>query len=363
MAIDTPGLFPEEGGPDPDRLVSVSQIQQFMSCRKRWEYGYRDGLRPRVDRPYLTIGKLCHLGMQTAMERLWLAQREGSKDPDYPVGMDILAREGETAIRESFNEYMGRVRFLDEELPSQHQLLEDAVEVFRRALEDFDPFRYEVATIWVDGCPMAATEVHFLFPIPQCRSMVHGFIDSILFDHQEGGLWCFDYKFRSQLSPDDDEQFNLQNTVYLRACREMGYNVAGTCTWQHLNTPSTRPARTKGGMSRAKIKCTWEVYERELIETGLDPADYEDMREKLGQMSWTRATREIRSDLFVENVLRSCVYPEARIIESYRHEDAWPIRSLDPWNCKRCQFKSLCQAELRGYDSDEVVKREYVERQ
>lgn len=355
---DTPGMFPEEGGPGPAELVSVSQVQQFMSCRKRWDYGYREGLRPRVERKYLTVGKLCHLGMQRAMNSKWGAWAMGTEqDPEY------MADLGEAAIREEFKGYMGRVQFLDEEVPVQGQLLEDAVEVFRRALRDLDPGRYEVATVRVGGTSRPATEVHFLFPVPQCGLMVHGFIDAVLFDRQEGGLWCFDYKFRSQLSPDDDEQFNLQNAVYLRACREMGLNVAGTCTWQHLNSPSTRPARTKGGMSRARVRCTWDVYERALVEEGLDPADYADVAEKLSSVEWTRATREVRSEEFVENVLRSCMYPAARSIESYRRMGMWPHRSLDPWNCKRCQFQSLCQAELRGYDADEVRRREYVARE
>ena len=355
---DTPGLFPEEGGPGPAELVSVSQVQQFLSCRKRWDYGYREGLRPRVEREYLTVGKLCHLGMQRAMNSKWGAWSMGTEqDPEH------MADLGEAAIREEFERYMGRVQFLDEEVPTRHWLLEDAVEVFRRALRDLDPGRYEVATVRVSGTSRPATEVHFLFPVPQCGLMVHGFIDAVLIDREEGGLWCFDYKFRSQLSPDDDEQFNLQNAVYLRACREMGLNVAGTCTWQHLNSPSTRPARTKGGMSRARVRCTWEVYERELLDAGLDPADYADVAEKLSSVEWTRATREVRSEEFVENVLRSCMYPAARNIEAYRQMGMWASRSLDPWNCKRCQFQSLCQAELRGYDADEVRRREYATRE
>lgn len=355
---DTPGLFPEEGGPEPRQLVSVSQVQQIMSCRRRWDYGYREGLRPRVERPYLTIGKLCHLGMQAAMNSKWGSQRLNHEER----GVDQLADLGETAMRGEFAEYMGRVQFLDEEVPAQEQLLEDAVEVFRRALHDLDPSRYEVAAVTTNGAILPATEVHFLFPVPACEMWVHGFIDAILFDRQEGGLWCFDYKFRSQLSPDDDEQFNLQNAVYMRACREMGFVVAGTCTWQHLNQPSTRPARTKGGISRAKVRCTWEVYEQALVEAGLDPADYEDMRIKLAEVEWTRATREIRSDVTVENVLQQCMYPMARNVEAYRTMGMSTNRSLDPWNCKRCQFQSLCQAELRGYDVDDVISREYARR-
>ena len=40
------------------KLVSVSQLQSFMSCKQKWKYAYIDNLTPRVDRAYLTIGKL-----------------------------------------------------------------------------------------------------------------------------------------------------------------------------------------------------------------------------------------------------------------------------------------------------------------
>lgn len=363
---NTLSLFPEDGMISHnhqisyDDLVSVSQIQQFMSCRKRWEYGYLRGLAPRVERPYLTIGRLCHTGMQASMNAKWGAQQAGNE-----ISTDRLVEVGRRAIADEFNSYMGRIDFLDEELPSLDQIPQDAAEVFSRALRDFDPARYRVETVWRDDRPIPATEVHFIKPIPTCEhTCIHGFIDAILTDLQEGGTWCFDYKFRSQLSPDDDEQFNIQNAVYMDACAAMGIDVAGSCTWQHLNIVSTRPSTTKSGMSRVKIRCTWDVYEQCLIAAGIDPEGYEDMREKLAQVEWTRATREIRSAKFLREVLHECVYPMAESIESIRDRMAMGHagRSLDPWNCKRCQFQSLCQAELRGYDVDDVIAREYTRR-
>ena len=66
MPKNTKGLFPE--GMSTCGMVSVSQLQTFMSCPKKWAYNYIDNLKPRVERPYLTVGKLCHTGMQHAMK-------------------------------------------------------------------------------------------------------------------------------------------------------------------------------------------------------------------------------------------------------------------------------------------------------
>ena len=58
----------------PVGMVSVSQLQTFMSCKQKWAYNYLDNLKPRVDRSFLTIGKLCHKGMQIAMQGIWKSQ-------------------------------------------------------------------------------------------------------------------------------------------------------------------------------------------------------------------------------------------------------------------------------------------------
>lgn len=37
-------------------------------------------------------------------------------------------------------------------------------------------------------------------------------------------------------------------------------------------------------------------------------------------------------------------------------------RQMYPWNCKMCQYRSLCQAELRNYDADFLRETAFVER-
>ena len=72
-------LYPE--GASPEGMVSATQLQSWMACGKRWEYGYLEGLAPRVERPYLTIGKMCHIGFYAAMKRLWEYRRDVRSDP------------------------------------------------------------------------------------------------------------------------------------------------------------------------------------------------------------------------------------------------------------------------------------------
>lgn len=342
-------LFNEDNE-TPEGMISVSQVQTFLSCRKKWEYGYIEELKPRVERSYLTIGKLCHKGMQTAMKVLWRFP-ETTLEQMIQMGLEAMFQEGE--------KYMEITPMLDEELPDFIQMRNDANEVFAQALKEFEPLKYEVLTIEKDT---PALELHFKVPCPPTKGL-HGYIDAILKDKETGFVWCVDYKFRKTLSPDEDEAFNIQNAVYAYACQKLGIDITGTMTWQHLNTPAADPVILKDGkVSRAKVKTTWEHYADFLIIHGQNPADYTEMQEKLKDIEWRRATLEYRNELTIDRMWNECILPVAQEINSAYSGECTCYRSLYPWNCKMCQYQSLCQAELRDYDADAIKQREYVKR-
>jgi hypothetical protein len=351
---DTPCLFYEDGM-TPEGMVSVSQIGTFLACRRRWEYAYREGLRQRRERDYLTVGKLCHAGMEAAMRRRWECAVEG-----WDHEFADLQSDGRSAIIEMFNDYMSVTDFLDEERPEQYELCDRALDVFDEALEEFDPLRWLPVTVVRDNVSIPALELHFYVPCAGSEGL-HGYIDAILEDQDTGQVWCVDYKFRRTLAADDDERFNLQNAVYMMACRQMWIDVAGTMTWQHYNTPSAVPKFNRdGSVSRSKIRCTWTRYRRFLEEAGLDPADYAEMADKLADVEMCRATKEIRSDDMVNRVWHFVVVDATREIALARRSGRALTPSMDPWTCRLCSFQSLCQAELRGYDADYIRETEYT---
>lgn len=351
---DTPCLFYEDSM-TPEGMVSVSQINTFLACRRRWHYSYREGLRQRRERDYLTVGKLCHAGMEAAMRERWSYAMDG-EDPST----DQMLNRGFATIDRMWHEYVEVTDFLDEELPEQRELLDRALDVFEEALEEFDPLRWMPITVVRDGEPTPALELHFCVPCAGSQGL-HGYIDAILEDQYTGQVWCVDYKFRRTLASDDDERFNLQNAVYMMACRRMGVDVAGTMTWQRLSSPSAVPKFNQdGSVSRAKIRCTWPRYRRFLEDAGMDPADYAEMEEKLADVEMCRATREVRSDDMVNRVWHFVVKDAAREIALARQSGRILTPSMDPWTCRMCSFQSLCQAELRGYDAEYVRTAEYT---
>lgn len=349
---DTPCMFYDEM--TPEGMVSVSQINTFLACRRRWHYAYREDLRQRRERDYLTVGKLCHAGMEAAMCYRWALAM------GYFGTNETLTQVGQDAMRAVWHEYMEVTDFLDEELPEQRELLARALDVFSEALEEFDPMRWMPVTVTRDGESAPALELHFVVPCAGSQGL-HGYVDAIMEDLVTGQVWCVDYKFRRTLTADDDERFNLQNAVYIMACRQMGIDVAGSMTWQHYNTPCSVPKFNKdGSISRVKIRCTWPRFRRFVIDAGLDPADYADMEERLSEMKTFHVTQEVRSDEMVHRVWHDVVVGASMEINRARDIGGRQVPSMDPWTCRLCSFQSLCQAELRGYDVDYVRGAEYT---
>lgn len=332
-------------------MVSVSQLQTYMSCPKKWEYNYIEGLKPRIDRAYLTIGKLCHKGMQVAMQSAWKDQQnELCKDYYTTNRWRNWLENGLEAIKQEAVDYLLNTPLLDEEIPDVEQMIEDALSVFEQAFEEFEPWKYEIVT--VDNQP--ALELHFVIPCVMTEGL-HGFIDAILKDKETGYTWCTDYKFRKSLAPDEDEAFNIQNAVYVNACGYLKIPITGTMTWQHINTPASEPTLLKNGkVSTAKIKTTWSKYQDFCLKNGQDPSDYTNMIEKLADIEFFRATYEYRNSTTIMNMWEQVIIPTAEEIGSICGGSGAHTfrRSLYPWNCKMCQYKDLCQAELREHDAD-----------
>lgn len=353
---NTKYLF-NESKQTPEGMVSVSQLQTYLSCKKKWEYNYIEKLTPRIERSYLSIGKLCHKGMQVAMKHYWEYGNNTNYKREQSLSVALLA------MAEEHREYVHSNCFLQEEMPDIIQILHDAHSVFEQAFWEFDIERYEVVTLQKKGEAIPALELHFVVPCPPTKGL-HGYIDAILRDKETNFIWCVDYKFRKSLSPDDEEAFNIQNAVYSYACARMGLEITGTMTWQHLNTPAADPAILKNGqISRAKIKTTWGHYEKFCKEHGQDPQDYYlEMEEKLRDIEWCRATLEYRNPETITRIWEQCVRPAAKAVRTAYGKKANNYRSLYPWNCKMCQYQSLCQAELRDHDVDFIRQNEYTVR-
>lgn len=334
-----------------DGLMSISQIGTYLRCPKSWEYSYIHKLTRRVEKTYFTIGKLCHCGMQGAWMGHWLKKNTNE-----------CVEEGYKYMESYYNEYLENNILLEEEVDILNNVYEDSKKIFKMAFLGFKPEEYEVYEI-DNNTP--AIELHFKLPISKTRGF-HGYMDLIVRHKETGYIWVVDYKFKSSLSQDEDEKYNLQNSVYSTACDYLGIPCLGSMTYQHLNISPSIPNKNKNGtFSRSKIRTTWEVYKQTLIDSGQDPLEYEsEMVEKLSDIEWSRKTFEYRSGDMLNRIWNIIIEPMAKKLTNLKKSKAKDgIKSMIcmyPMNCKNCQFSDLCQGQIRGYDVDSIITMEYV---
>ena len=314
---------------------SVSAAQMFMRCPRSWSYLYTDDITVRHPAVELTIGALCHVGMEHAM-------REIAKGNS----LYVAAKRGLVAMSEHYRE---AYETFDEEL------LRHAQETFQLALIGFKVDKYDV--LHIDGEP--CLEMEFEVPFPRGEDdlafdTVHGFIDAILVERETGDIYVVDYKFRKRFTGEEDELTNIQNYIYAYACMQMGIEVHGTMVWQCKSVAMAEPAMLRNGrVSKAKINMTWEMYMRFVISKGLDPHDYLDMKAKLEEVEWSRVCKEIITPIAIDNVMKDVFMPVVRSMKAGVQR-----RCMYAWNCRSCQYRNLCMAEVRGYDYESMIDTE-----
>lgn len=324
--------------------LSVSQMNEWLACQHRWKLGYRHNLKPIVTRPYIVLGSIVHQGLEAGFNELWRR----------PGDLDNAEIYGNMAIEEAIQQ-----QNLTMEDDEWHVIFERANIIMMRGLTTWDiseEGQYEVATF--EGKP--ATELHLEVPLPgwdgfQC------YIDLVLRDKRTGALWLVDHKVRQTFFPEDSEDTNLQMAVYQYILTFNDLPVVGTMTHQISSKEETPPVMTtKGAMSRAVVKCTWETYRKCLVEEGLNPDDYVEMASKL-KGEFVRVYETYRTTVEVTNIWKSIVLPVAQDVHDAKVALGDPIlpRVFNHRECNGCLFRSLCLGALRGDDVDFIARTNF----
>ncbi len=156
-----------------------------------------------------------------------------------------------------------------------------------------------------------------------------------------------DWKWRTELTPDsvEPERFNVQPAFYQRILRAVGINVYSTMTVEGIREEPTVPKVTKSGsLNRSPIRISWSEYEKHVLAAGLDPDDYQDMREKC--IPAFREHRTFRSAVEVDGIWADVIFPVANLIDkTVRNNLPFP-RVMDPDKCGRCHLREACTAGI-----------------
>lgn len=313
--------------------VSHSRLKTWRRCQMQHHYRYYQGLRRIRKSIPLTVGTAIHSMIEAQHER-----------GDWSTELEEFRAEFSKLFREEQAE-LG-------DLPS---ICNDIV------LGYFEAHRGDGLTYPVRRRGRA-TEIEVKVGLDSSTVFV-GYVDAYPQD-QQGRNWLMDHK-TCKVIPDEDARFaDLQLVTYSWLLPEMGYPKPDGVIWDYIRTkPPTRPEVLKNGtISKArKIDSTYSVYmdtvRRELGEEAV--SEYEDFARTLSG----------REDKFYRRV--SLPNPPRAMVDSAVKDilvTTSEIRKAGPTatvrnmtrDCKMCSYYTLCQAEVRGLDSEYIRKTEYV---
>ena len=178
-------------------------------------------------------------------------------------------------------------------------------------------------------------------------------------EDEQGLKFLWETKTGKKIPPEEFRLWDLQTIIYVWGARQVGFPLDGIL-WDYLRTkPPAVPKLLKDGSlsKRQKIDTTCRTYKKAIKDNKLDIADYKDILKKIKSNEST-FYRRIKLPIAEKTLNRIIDDARKSSLEIYYMQDH-PIREISGFNCRRCFYKSLCYAELRGLDADFIRSSEF----
>lgn len=337
--------------------LSQSNINEAMKCLYLFMNSTLEKLQPRFTPAPLRRGTLIAEGFAGA--RLAHFDGESSLDSLLDAGwMKMNAKHEEWMAEPAIKNHI-----TDDLLLEMGKQLSESQKVFARALEftGLHEGKWETLTL-PDGTPLIEHEMSL--ELPGFKEF-GGKLDWACVDTATDDRWLWDDKTQKKMSGEEYYETQLQAPAYQHLLNERhDLHITGTINYlvrAHVpKVPSMNKKKTKGqkapGMSRGPCSTDWTTYRQALLDNGLNPNDYLDMKEKLS--AFQRIDKYYRTPKEVAGAWET-VRLVAQLLVRQEASNEWP-RNLNPFNCNGCWLKTFCLADLRGHDTDFLSKTEYM---
>lgn len=215
-----------------------------------------------------------------------------------------------------------------------------------------------------DGNPYEI-EVYTEFKVGEINVKFQGHIDKLPHEEKRDLIFVMDHKSHKVI-PDSNTRFSdLQLLTYnwLLPISNVKIKADGVI-WDYLCTkPPTVPELLKNGTltRRQNLVSDPATYLQAIKDHGLDPADYQ---EELARLKITaegkyfdRVYLPAPSKDLINQVVKEFKETIVQIHDVTKRKAF--VRNMTR-ECHRCSYYNLCSAELRGLDTDFILKSEYV---
>ncbi len=324
--------------------ISFSEVSSYRRCPKAWEYRYLKRLKRKFKGVRLLRGEILHEMLNAYVNSKIIKGYDGN-DP-----WDVL---------EEYAEKFGA--YFEEEKDMHGDIIGDCGKIFEGYLRKYrkDPLTYEASEIKVEvdlsKLGSGALPVTFI-----------GFLDKVARDEQER-RWLVDHKFLKSIPTADDRFAELQLLIYVWAVgmEDPKKHIDGVC-WDYARAKApTEPEVLKSGelSKRKNLDCDAYTYLKTIRREGKDAKQYVDMLELLQGKEDTFFERVFlpkpSTDMIIE-VVNDFLQTTGEI--QAKRDGGRCARSMSTFNCNTCEFRTLCEAEVRGLDADFIMKSEYQPR-
>jgi hypothetical protein len=343
--------------------MSHSKLASWNRCRYQYHLQYEREIVPRLDRPAIRIGSAVHAGLAQALASF----RPGTAalQQDYSAHLSATPEEngfqGVVAWCKAVKDAVPDLTEEEKAALIETELL--ACGIVQRTVKELDLF-HKWETVRLEGWPLVEHQLysdfldkrgrrHRIGPFKTFRATV----DWIARELDTGAIWLVDHKCYSTFQPVEHEEFNVQMAIYQALLIKHKIETCGSICHQIRPELPKEPKRNKdGSMSRADCLTDWPTYEAALRRAGLNPEHYSEMEEKLGAREWWRMSRAFRTVREALGVYHRIALPGIREV-ARRGKSIH--RTMGVMTCNGCQVRDFCLEDLRGGDTDFLLKTKY----
>jgi len=315
-----------------------SSIKTFRRCQKLYDYSWRQNLEPKKPATPLVRGSM----IGECLDKL--AQKKGIA----PVMKKYEKEYGKLfrAEQEEYGDILGEVERI---VRNYKTLYSDDGLTYLKG-KDGKPFEIQVETEFT----ISGIKVHFT-----------GHIDKLVQDRDKRIL-VLDHKSHKVIPGPDARYNDFQLLTYLWLLPLSGLPKADGVLWDYLRTkPPAVPEVLKNGSltKRANLDSDRQTYLDAIVTNGLNPADYQDVLDRLeaegGNRYFERVKLPAPQKELIDNMVSDFKETIIQIVDATKKNHF--VRNMNK-DCSWCGFAQLCQAELRGYDTEFMRKSSYRQR-
>lgn len=313
--------------------VSHSRIKTWRRCQMQHHYRYYQWLRRKSNAIPLFVGTGVHAMLEAQVVR-----------GDWKTEME--------SFRSDFN------RMFQEEKAELGDIPTEVEGIVKRYFQKYS----DDGLSYIPRHRGLRAEIPITVDLDNHTRFI-GFVDNFPQD-SEGRNWVMDHKTCKTIPNEESRFADLQLLLYVWLLPQLGYPRPDGVIWDYIRKkPPSVPELLKNGTisKAAKIDTTYETY-MSTVESLLG-------KDKLPEYEDFASTLKGRDERFYRRIYLPSPPKEmvGNVVEDIMSSSR-EIRNLGPnakvrnmtKDCNFCSYYNLCQAEVRGLDTEYIRKTDYT---